>query len=375
MTAIVTRAGFLTSVQDLGRTGFREFGVSSSGALDPFALRVANLLVDNDEAAAGLEVTLGGLQLRLNDERIVAWCGGEFEVEIGSQSLPAGHVAFLQAGDELKFRPPQTGCRAWLAISGGVDVPIVLGSRSTDLRANFGGFDGRALRDGDIVLLGPRPGSSAFAKATADKPIPAKVISSWTAPHDWVSPEKPNPILRFVRGMDWTRFNASTLQRLTSQSFTVSPDSDRMGVRLTGPELPRADTVAEPAKAGQPLQQKSSNSRSNADRRGWATQPVEATGCPPGAKRVDLISEGVAPGTVQVPPSGQAILLLGDCQTIGGYPKIAHVITVDLSIAAQLRAGDRVRFSEVSLGDAHQLFLQRERSLERFRIGLSLRDQ
>src|SRR6266487_2992466 len=203
MEMIVTRAGFLTSVQDLGRTGFREFGVSTSGALDPFALRVANLLVGNDEGAAGLEITLGGLQLRLNDERIVAWCGGEFEVQIGSRSLPAGHVARSQAGDELKFRPPQIGCRGWLAISGGVDVPIVLGSRSTDLKKNFGGFDGRALRDGDVIPLGPRPGS----------PIPATRISSWTAPHDWVSPARPTPILRFVRGMDWTRFNASSRQR------------------------------------------------------------------------------------------------------------------------------------------------------------------
>jgi len=328
---IVTRAGFLTSVQDLGRTGFREFGVSTSGALDPLALRVANLLVGNDDHAPGLEITLGGLQLRFNDGRIVAWCGGEFEVEIGSQSLPAGHVARLQAGDELKFRTPQIGCRAWLAISGGVDVPIVLGSRSTDLRANFGGFDGRALRDGDVIPLGPRPGSSSSAEATADRPIPATRISSWTAPHDWVSPARPNPILRFVRGTDSTRFNASTLQRLTSEPFTVSPDSDRMGVRLSGPELPRADNV-------------------------------------------DLISEAVAPGTVQVPPSGQPILLLGDCQTIGGYPKIAHVITVDLGIAAQLRAGDRVHFSEVSLSDGHQLLLERERALERFRIGLSLRN-
>jgi antagonist of KipI len=331
MEMIVKRAGFFTSVQDLGRTGFREFGVSTSGALDPLALRVANLLVSNDERVAGLEITLGGLQLRFNDERIVAWCGGEFEVEIGSQSLPAGHVGRLQAGDELKFRTPQIGCRAWLAISGGVDMPIVLGSRSTDLRANFGGLDGRALRDGDVIPLGPRPGSSASAEATADRPIPATRISSWTAPHDWVSPAKPNPILRFLRGADWTRFNALTLQLLTSELLTASPDSDRMGVRLTGPEVPRADNV-------------------------------------------DLISEAVAPGTVQVPPSGHPILLLGDCQTIGGYPKIAQVITVDLGMAAQVRAGDRVRFSEVSLGDAHQLFLQRERSLERFRIGLSLRN-
>jgi len=154
MTAIVTRAGFLTSVQELGRTGFRQFGISTSGALDPFALRVANLLVGNDEGAAGLEITLGGLHLRFDDERMIAWCGGEFDVQIGSRALPAGHVAHLKAGDELKFGRAQIGCRCWVAISGGIDVPVVLGSRSTDLRANFGGFEGRALRDGDQLLLG-----------------------------------------------------------------------------------------------------------------------------------------------------------------------------------------------------------------------------
>jgi antagonist of KipI len=197
------------------------------------------------------------------------------------------------------------------------------------LRANFGGFEGRALRDGDVISLGEWPGSSAFAKATADKPSPATGISSWTAPHDWASPASRHPSLRFIRGVDWTRFDASTLQRLTSESFAVSPDSDRMGVRLDGPELKRQDET-------------------------------------------DLISEAVAPGTIQVPPSGKPILLLGDCQTIGGYPKIAHVITVDLGVAAQLRAGDNVRFSEVSLQDAHRLLMERERDLERFRIGLSL---
>ena len=165
MNAIVTRAGFLTSVQDLGRTGFRQFGVSTSGALDSFGLRVANLLVGNDEGAAGLEITLGGLQLRFEDERIVAWCGGEFDVQIGSRALPAGHVAHLQAGDELKFGRAQIGCRCWLAISGGIDVPVVLGSRSTDLRANFGGLEGRALRDGDVILACRRMAGGATATA------------------------------------------------------------------------------------------------------------------------------------------------------------------------------------------------------------------
>jgi antagonist of KipI len=256
MTASVERAGFLTSVQDVGRTGFREFGVSTSGALDSFALRVANLLVGNDESAAGLEITLGGLQLRFDDERIVAWCGGEFDVRVGSTALPAGHACLMSAGEELKFARPQIGCRCWLAISGGIDVPIVLGSRSTDLRAQFGGFEGRALRDGDALPLGGRPGSTT----------PSTTISSWTAPHDWVSPAKRDPILRFVRGIDSSRFNDVTIQHFASETFTVSSDSDRMGVRFDSPELKREDTV-------------------------------------------DLISEAVAPGTIQVPPSGKPILL------------------------------------------------------------------
>lgn len=318
---------FLTTVQDLGRTGYRQFGVSTSGALDPFALRIANLLVGNDENAAALEIALGGLQLRFEDQRVVAWCGGEFDAQIGSRQLPAGHVASVQAGDELKFGRPQLGCRAWLAISGGIDVPVMLGSRSTDLRASFGGFEGRALRDGDKLPLGAWPGL----------PVPAGAISSWSAPHDWVSPAKRDPVLRFVRSADWERFDASTmnawaseaLQRLKSEAFTVSPDSDRMGVRFDGPELRRRDSG-------------------------------------------DLVSEAVAPGTIQVPPSGKAILLLQDCQTIGGYPRLAHVITVDLGVAAQLRAGDRVRFSEVALADAHRLLLERQRELELFRVGLSL---
>jgi antagonist of KipI len=319
MSVIVERGGFFTSVQDLGRAGYRQFGVSLGGALDSFGLRVANLLVGNDEGAAGVEITLGGLQLRFEEECVVAWCGGEFDVRVGSKALPAGHAAHVQAGGELKFGRPRIGCRSWLAVSGGIDVPVVLGSRSTDLRAQFGGFEGRTLRDGDVIPLATRPDSS----------IPATAISSRTAPHDWILPAKRDPILRFVRGCDRGRFQPLALQRFTSEAFTVSPDSNRMGVRLEGPELKRVDES-------------------------------------------DLISEAVAPGTIQVPPSGKPILLLGDCQTIGGYPKIAHVITVDLGVAAQLRAGDHVRFSEVSFADAHRLLLEREQEFERFRVGISL---
>lgn len=323
MNATAVRAGFLTTVQDLGRAGFRQFGVSLGGALDAHALRVANLLVGNDESAAGLEVTFGGLQLRFADERLVAWSGGEFDVRSGSTSVPAGHPAVIREGEELVIDRPRTGCRAWIANSGGIDVPLVLGSRSTDLRGNFGGKDGRMLRDGDEVALGRNSGQ---AKILIDK-LRAEKIARWKPPHDWSSPAKSEPVLRVIRGADWKRFNDVTVQRLTSETFAVSPDSDRMGVRFESPELKRTDDV-------------------------------------------DLVSEAVAPGTIQIPPNGKPILLLGDCQTIGGYPKIAHVITVDLAIAAQLRGGDEVRFREVSLADAHQLLLDRESKLEQFRQGL-----
>jgi antagonist of KipI len=327
MNLSVTRAGFLTSVQDLGRNGFRQFGVSLGGALDAHALRVANLLVGNDESDAGLEITLGGVRMRLEDKRVIAWCGGEFDVRVGSTPLPAGHSCLLDADDELTINQPKIGRRAWLTISGGIDVPLVLGSRSTDLRATFGGLNGRALRDGDGLPLGKQ---SEFSRSLVDL-LREQRVASWSSPTEWSSTAKTETVLRVIRGVDWSRFNDVMIQRLTSDAFVVSPDSDRMGVRFDGPELRRNDDI-------------------------------------------DLVSEAVAPGTIQVPPSGRPILLLRDCQTIGGYPKIAQMITVDLSLAAQLRAGDHVRFSEVSMAKAHRLLLERERQLERFRIGLSLHD-
>jgi antagonist of KipI len=325
VNATVLRAGIQTSVQDLGRTGYRQFGVSLGSALDSFALRTANLLVGNEQSAAGLEITFGGLELRFVDERLIAWGGGDFDARIESKIIPAGHAAIARAGETLKVARPKIGCRSWLAISGGIEVPVVLGSRSTDLRAKFGGFDGRILRDGDIISFA----ANSEHTTTLISKLGEKQLADWTPPHDWSNTAKREPILRFIRGVDSDRFNPSTLRRLTSEPFAVSPDSDRMGVRFEGPQLTRNDNI-------------------------------------------DLLSEGVAPGTIQVPPSGQPILLLGDCQTIGGYPKIAHVISVDLSIAAQLRAGDRVRFRESSLAEAHNLLIERENRFAQFRQGIQI---
>jgi antagonist of KipI len=325
MNLTVTRAGFLMTVQDFGRVGSRRFGVSLGGALDAHALRVANFLSGNDEGAAGLELTSGTARLQFRDERIIAWCGGEYEVIVAARSIPAGHSVLVSSNEELIISGPHRGCRAWLAISGGIEVPVVLGSRSTDLRGNFGGFEGRALRDGDELRLGEK---SSTAKSLVDSLREGRV-SDWSASAEWTATAKDEATLRIIRGADWSRFTDVAIQRFTNEAFIVSPDSDRMGARLEGPELKRSENF-------------------------------------------DLISEGVAPGTIQIPPNGRPIVLLQDCQTIGGYPKIAHVLTVDLPIAAQLCPRDRVRFVEVSIADAHRLLLEREGEVERFRVGLSL---
>lgn len=318
MNVLVRSAGFLTSVQDLGRIGHRQSGVSLGGALDAHALRVANALVGNDDVRAGLEITLGTVRLQFQDDRTIAWCGAAFSARIGEAELSAGRPRVVMKDDELTMTAPGQGGRAWLAIAGGINVPSVLGSRSTDLRGNFGGHEGRALRDADVIPLGAAP------------PVANRHSSAgWGAPATWARPGSDDVVLRVVRGIDWSRFAGDAQRSLMTSAYTVAGDSDRMGLRLDGLALSRME---------------------------------------PG----DLLSEAVTPGTIQVPPNGQPIVLLGDCQTIGGYPKIAHVITVDLPIAAQLWPGRTVRFEVVRLAQAQRLLREREEAFARFRIGLSL---
>jgi antagonist of KipI len=325
MSLTVARAGFLTIVQDLGRTGWREHGVTIGGALDPHALRVANVLVGNEDGAAGLEITLGEIKLDCGDERVIAWCGGAFDVWIGEERVSAGHAAIVRAGEKLIIKAPDPASRAWLAISGGIDVPFVLGSRATDLRGTFGGWQGRALRDGDVLPLGSAPVvSQQIARALQNQRV-----STWTPQAGWVQPGGEHAFLRIIRGAGWSRFPASAQAALVREPFIVSPESNRMGARLTGQLLEQS-------------------------------------------AREDLISEAVAPGTIQVPPDGSPILLLNDCQTIGGYPKMAHVISVDLSRAAALRASDTVRFREVTIADALTLLAAREEEFARFRLGIGM---
>lgn len=316
----VLRAGSLTTVQDLGRPGQRALGVAPGGVLDACAARVANILVGNPAGAALLEVALGGVRLLFAEDRAIAWCGGEFAVDITGEKIPPGRRIFVRRGEELALGSSARGGRAWLALAGGIDLPPVLGSRSTDLRSGFGGYQGRALRDDDELSLGETAPSTA-----GDTRSP-----NWSAPLEWSRRAERSPILRVVYGAEWGDFTRRAQVDFLQTPFAVSVQTDRMGARLEGAELRRK-------------------------------------------KERELLSEAVAPGTVQVAHDGQPILLLGDCQTIGGYPKIAHVITVDLGLAAQLRPNDIVRFQSVSRPEATALYAERERDLQLFGIGVQLR--
>ena len=305
MEVNVIRAGMLTTVQDLGRTWHRAAGVPVCGAMDPFALRVANLLVGNPENAAAIEFTLAGPEIVFEKDALVAVCGGDFG------ALPTWQPAMIRAGEPLRFFHARRGCRGYLAVAGGLRITPVLGSCSTFVRGGFGGWKGRALRDGDVLEAGD-----------AER----RISGTWRV-DDRILPEyAPAPEVRVVAGSQADEFGGEFF----STEFEVSSQSDRMGVRLKGGALERRTTEGVP-------------------------------------------SATVVPGTVQVPPDGQPIVLMADAQTIGGYPQIAHVISVDLPLVAQLRPGDRVRFRQVTLGDAHELVLARERALGMLREGIALK--
>jgi len=299
----VLRAGMFTTVQDLGRPGWRAMGVPLSGAADPFALRVANALVGNAESAAGLEFTLVGPELRFTRDAVVALTGAAFA------DLPRWRPCNVAAGTVLKLGVARDGCRGFLAIAGGIDVPAMLGSRSTYVRAQLGGKEGRALRDGDVL-----PVTATTREIGNHWRIDERILPGYSR----------TPVVRVVRGRHAGEFGEGWL----GAEFKTSSRSDRMGVRLEGGSL---------------------------------TRPAAA----------DLVSLPVAPGTVQVPPDGQPIILLADAQTIGGYPQIAHVVSVDLPLVAQLRPGDRVRFQAVALRDAVELLVAQERALALLREGLA----
>lgn len=282
-TLSVLRPGMLSTVQDLGRWGLQASGVPVAGPMDMYSHRLANHLAGNDERAAALEVTLLGPHLQADADVICAVAGADFALDVDGRRLDMHRAFTIRAGETLRFGPRTDGARATFAVRGGIDVPPSFGSRSTSIISRMGPFDGRALKAGDRLPVG----------AAGDTP-PAGVPRPLTMPRGGAK-------VRVIPGPHAAMFTPSALDSLLHARYTVTPQSNRMGYRLAGPPLAHA--------AG-----------------------------------ADILSDATPMGSLQVPASGQPILLMADRQTTGGYPRIATVITADLPIAGQLAPGDWIEF-------------------------------
>ncbi len=317
----VLEPGLLTTIQDLGRPGNMRHGVSPGGALDRGALILGNLLCGNDPGAGAIEITLTGPRLRFTAPVVVALTGADLGARIDGARLPLWQPVSIQSGGEITFNQSHKGrgSRAYLCVAGGIVVPPVLGSRSTDLAAQLGGLEGRALRNGDRLAWG-RPSGPTNALLTR------RLVG--------LPPEygEDAPI-RVVLGPQRDRFTKKGIAAFLTGPYTVSAKGDRMGVRLTD---------------GPPI-----------SHRGGA----------------DLISEGIVPGSIQVPGDGQPIALLAACQTMGGYPKIATVIGADLDRLAQARPGDQIRFVAVEPAAARAATLAYRASLGDHAVQASARPE
>jgi antagonist of KipI len=305
----VMDGGLHTTVQDLGRYGYQRYGVPVSGAMDVFSLRAANLLLGNSEDAAGLEITLVGPKLKFLSDTAIALCGADLRPRVDGQLVQTWKVLKIKAGSLLSFDGPMAGMRCYMAVPGGIDVPEVMGSRSTYTRSSIGGFKGRTLRPGDRLanIDGANPPSRSSK-------LPQALIPAFGHQH----------LLRVVMGPQDEAFTPQGVASFLGSTYAISQQSDRVGIRLDGP----------------------------------AIQHV---------KGGDIISDGAPFGAVQVPGSGRPVVLMADRGTTGGYTKIATVIAVDIGKLAQALPGDKVTFKPVTVDEAQALLAEREDLIKQFR--------
>ena len=314
MSITILNPGLLTTVQDFGRIGYQQFGVPVSGVVDPRAMSIANILVDNPEDEAVLECTMLGPQIRFNAPNAIAIAGGDLGPTIDNQPIPNYAAIRVEAGQVLRFAGLRSGCRAYIAFAGGLDIAPVMGSRSTYMKAKIGGVEGRKLQKDDVIK---------FRKPNPD-------LRGLNIRH--ISPEFVPRLeykLRVVLGPQDDMFTEHGIETFLSESYVVTPEFDRMGCRLDG------EIIEHKGESG------------------------------------DIISDGIAFGAIQVPTAGKPIIMLSDRQTTGGYTKIANVISADFRILAQLKAGDRVRFAQVSVAAAQDALLTQRAALKTLRTAVS----
>jgi antagonist of KipI len=305
---MVVKPGWFTTVQDLGRYGHQQYGVAVSGAMDRYSYILANRLVGNRDHDASLELTLKGPELLFQNEAVIAVTGADLTPSMSGIGIPLWTSLLVEAGSRLTFGTRRAGARCYLAIAGGVEMPIVLGSRSTHVASQTGGMKGRTLAQGDILVSGS---PLHHQRETIGRSVPEKLRPVYST----------GATLRIVPGPQLSSFSEQALEVLTTNPYRLSSQSDRMGYRLEGPKL----------------------AHEGADQ--W-------------------ISDGTAMGALQVPPDGQPILLMADRHTTGGYPKLAVVISVDLHLAGQLLPGDTVAFRTSTLPEAQVLMTAQWKELD-----------
>ncbi|GJH21506.1 biotin-dependent carboxyltransferase family protein [Caballeronia novacaledonica] len=336
----VIRAGVLTSVQDLGRRGYRHLGVSSGGALDALSLEIGNRIVGNRADAAGIEVTFGPTVLRFKHATRVAITGTDFGATLDDKPVYSWWSLPVRAGQELTLRAAKRGMRCYVAIAGGIDVLPMLGSRSTDLAACFGGLGGRALRDGDRLPVGvPQPHKGiAFSPEEPAFGVKAPAWCKFVLVDEPVRRGRHSPGLawavpiRVLRGPEYDSFSDAAQESVWNEEWTITPNSNRMGFRLVGTALERRE-------------------------------------------KIELLSHAVLPGTIQVPPNGQPIILMGDAQTTGGYPKIGAVIRADLWKLAQVKLNGGVRFIETSVEEARHALADERQYVSQVETAIAMHEE
>ncbi len=309
----VVEPGLLSSIQDNGRRGHQESGMIISGVMDIFSMRIANHLVGNAENEAVLEITLTGPTIEFQEDQLIAICGADFSATIDDKPAPLWRPVVVKKGSTLHMKFSKVGCRGVITVGGGFNVPEVLGSKSTYLRAKIGGYEGRSLEKEDILSIGERSSRSQEIFEKVDQtPV------DWSVSGTYTNHIYNRSVMRVIPGKQYEDFTEDSRACFFEQDYKISKQSDRMGFRLDGENLE----------------------------------------C---GLNGDMLSEGVAFGTVQVPADGQPIILLADRQTLGGYPKIGQVASIDLPALVQKKPGEAIRFEKISIQEAQQLFKQREK--------------
>jgi antagonist of KipI len=328
----VAKPGLLSTVQDLGRYGFQKYGVIVSGSMDPIAHRISNWLVGNDENEAVIEMTLTGPVLEFQETSLISICGGDLSPSIDGQPVPLWRSVLVKKGSTLKFGGCKSGARAYLALAGGIDVPSVMNSRSTYLRAEIGGLEGRSLKEGDLLHSGEvLEGSQEIIEYLTPYLEDGHFTEiDWSISSEFISIHRSQKAIRVMEGPEFDLFTEDSRQAFFEKPFKVSPQSDRMGYRLEGTKL---DLVQD----------------------------------------TDMISEAVSFGTIQVPSDGNPIILLADRQTTGGYPRIGQIASVDLPLIAQTKPGEELSFTLITREEAQRLLIDREKQLRHLKQGIALK--